>query len=303
MDDIKYNNTCKDPLALCSTSNKDKFWIDDYKVLYENNEYLNFVPQYKMSRNQQLNAISRLCFYMIIILLLFNRKETLFYIPITILIIIIMFNKLDVFDMLGRNKELSKIFKVREEDEQAKKQKYKMDAEIKYKTFEERTDEINKNKDYTIKTGFYDSNGDLVLNNFEPVPPNLNDPKSRYTVDELQDYEQNTCLLPTNDNPLMNIPTVDYGKANQPVPCNADDDNVNDLINVNFNHELFRDVDELWDKKNSQRQFYTLPNNAIPNMQNELANWLYKQPEGTMCKDVDMSNCIKFYDDLRYRTR
>jgi hypothetical protein len=101
----------------------------------------------------------------------------------------------------------------------------------------------------------------------------------------------------------MNTPATDYGKIDQPSACNADDDDINDSIKVNFNHELFRDVDELWDKKNSQRQFYTMPNTSIPNNQTEFAQWLYKIPEGTMCKNEDMSKCIKFYDDLRYRIR
>ena len=61
---------------------------------------------------------------------------------------------------------------------------------------------------------------------------------------------------------------------------------------VNFNHNLFRDVDELWERANSQRQFYTIPNTAIPNNQKEFANWLYRSPGGN-CK-TDQGRCGRF---------
>ena len=303
----KYVNTCQEPLAVCSTSQKDKFWLDDPTELYKN--YLTFIPKYEMTVNQQLNAISRFCLYMILLILIFNRGESVLFIPITILIVIILINKIDIVDKLSKVKELSKILQIREDNEQNRqiqeKEEYSSDINKEYKTYQEKIDEENSKKDYTIKTGYYDSNGTLRLGTMEYPPTRIDDhePILNYTIDEIDDYTKNTCRKPTSDNPLMNTPIVDYGKFNQPSACNDDDDNINDEIRVNFNHELFRDVDELWERGNSQRQFYTMPNTAIPNNQTEFAKWLYKRPEGTMCKDEDMSKCIKFYDDLRYRNR
>jgi hypothetical protein len=307
MTTTRYINECTEPLALCSTSTKTKFWLDDPKELYINNNYLIFVPKYEMTRNEQSNAISRLCFYAIIIILLFDRGETLLFIPVTILILIILANKLNVLDVIGKNKELARILNIRNEEKEVikKEEEYENepDVNIKYKTYQERIDDENKAKDYTLKTGYYDSNGDLVLGSAEYPPTSVPKKESNYTVDELRDYERKTCRIPTPDNPLMNLPTVDYGSPDQPVACNSNDDEINEQIKVNFNHELFRDIDEVWDKGNSQRQFYTMPNTAVPNMQSEFAEWSFKQPEGTVCKNVDMSNCVKFYDDLRYRVR
>lgn len=308
--DIQYVNTCDSPLALCNSSNKEKFWMDDITELYKNNNYLKFVPQYKMSKNEQLNTISRLCIYMIIIMLLFGRREMLLFIPITILFIIIMIKWLNLFDDQGPVKELNRVINIRKEDndalEAAKKIEYAQDGTVKYKSYEQLRDEENAQKDYIVKSGIIDSNGSLRLGQQEYPSTYLTQMEKKnnnYTIDELNDYEKNTCRMPTIDNPLMNPTVLDYGTEFQPEACNADDDDIKNEIRVNFNHELFRDVDELWERQNSQRQFYTMPNTSIPNKQTEFAHWLYRQPDGMRCKDSDMSKCINFYDDVRYRIR
>jgi len=302
---IKYENTCHDPLALCSTSNKDKFWLDDPKELYENGNYLLFIPKYEMTKNQQSNAISRLCFYMILLILIFGKGEIFLFIPITILILVILFNKVNMFDKFGGMKELRKIFSIREEDKVKNEETYTLDTNKTYPTYQERIDAENAEKPYTLKTGFYDSNGTLIVggDNNENPSTKTNNASTNYTADELKDYKKNTCKKPTPDNPLMNLQATDWGNINIPEACNADDDDIKDDIAVNFNHDLFRDVDEVFDKANSQRQFYTMPNTSIPNNQTEFAQWLYRKPKGTLCKDEDMSKCIHFYDDVRYRIR
>src|SRR5690242_12724170 len=92
-ENIKYSNSCGDPLELCKISDKEQFWLDDPTELYKNDNYMKFVPKYEMTRNQQLNAITRFCIYMIIIILAFNRGEYLLILPISLLIIAILFKK------------------------------------------------------------------------------------------------------------------------------------------------------------------------------------------------------------------
>ena len=300
---IKYENTCDAPLALCSTSNKDKFWFDNPKELYENEGYLSIIPKYEMTRNQQSNAISRLCIYAIILILLFNRGQSLLFIPVTILLLTILFNKVHLFDKLGHTKELNKILDIREMAK--RKVEETPDVNPTYETYQDRIDNENAQKLYTVKSGVYDSNGELHLDYQQNPAKYCNGcNKNDYTADEMRDYRKNTCRKPTIDNPLMNTPVTDFGSINQPSACNEDDENIKDNIKVNFNHELFRDVDEVFERSNSQRQFYTLPNTAIPNMQTEVAEWLYKQPDTIMCKENgDLSKCSVFYDDVRYRIR
>jgi len=96
----------------------------------------------------------------------------------------------------------------------------------------------------------------------------------------------------------MNPDVTEYNSGNIPAACNADDEGINDGTKVFFNHELFRDVDELWEKKNSQRQFYTVPNTSVPNNQVEFAHWLYSGIPN--CKE-DGTACLRYRDLRRER--
>lgn len=109
------------------------------------------------------------------------------------------------------------------------------------------------------------------------------------------------CRAPTPDNPLMNTPPVDYGAGYIPAACNADDSEINDDIKVNFNHGLFSSVYEVWERENAERQFYTMPNTAVPNNQTEFALWLYGLPPSANCKE-EQEGCLR-YDDLRSTPR
>ena len=303
---ISQKNTCNDPLALCDTSNKDKFWLDDPTVLYTNSNYTKIIPKYEMTRNQQLNSITRFCIYMIILILAFNRGEYILILPIAILIVVILFKKFNNNDLYGGAKEISKILNIRQEKENHQnaliKREYSQDGSPKLKTPIEMEDEEEKNKDYIIKSGKYSSDNKLSLGTKEKPSEYLRERnESLYTIDELADYEKNTCRKPTNDNPMMNPAITEFGAGDPPAACNADDDDIKESIKVNFNHQLFRDVDELWERENSQRQFYTMPNTTIPNNQNEFASWLYKLPSSQNCKE-DNSGCLR-YSDIRFRSR
>jgi len=307
---------CNNPLALCKTSKHEKFWMDDASELYKDNNYIKFIPKYEMTREEQLNSLSRCAIYMLILLILFRRSESWLYIPITILIIAIMLNYFNKYDKDGKRKDLQKILNIRaetrEEEKEGFRKEYAHDGDVKitnpdidpidFNQPEEDVDILGNKKDYKLESGYYDSNGQLrmgtkeKLNKFYEKGP---DP-SLYTIDELLDYEKNTCRKSTMDNPMMNPNITEFGNNNDPpAACNADDDEIKESIKVNFNHQLFRDVDELWERENSQRQFYTMPNTAIPNNQTEFANWLYGG--ATACKS-DSTACLR-YDDLRTTRR
>lgn len=303
---MSYDNACNAPLALCKTSIKESFWLDDPTELYKNDNYTKFFPKYEMTRNQQLNAITRFALYMIILILAFNRGEVLLVIPIAILIVIVLIKKFNKDDIYGKDKEVDKILKIRKDKEEyvrtLKNKEYSQDGDKKYKTFTEMEEEDEKLKDYKLKSGYYDPDNKLNLGTKEKPSDYLrrNEP-SLYTVDELLDYEKNTCRRPTSDNPFMNPSAVEFGNGDPPAACNAEDDEIKESINVNFNHQLFRDVDELWERENSQRQFYTMPNTAIPNNQKEFAEWLYKLPASANCKE-EGDGCLR-EDSLRFRIR
>lgn len=112
----------------------------------------------------------------------------------------------------------------------------------------------------------------------------------------------NTCTRPTIDNPFMNVTMKDYlnidkkGSIKNRTPaCDSNNPTVKKELDNNFNHNLYKDVDDVFGKFNSQRQFYTMPSTTIPNRQDEFANWLYKSPK--TCKE-DSDFCYR-YEDLR----
>jgi hypothetical protein len=147
------------------------------------------------------------------------------------------------------------------------------------------------------KSGYFDSANYLIMD--PKQTPFASCPEGTGVVNQLP----NVCRLPTINNPLMNPAATEFGVNNLPAACNANDEDIQDEIKVNFNHELFRDVEsEVWERRNSIRQFYTLPNTAIPNNQTEFANWLYRLPTSANCKE-DTSACLRYdpkYDNLKY---
>jgi hypothetical protein len=132
-----------------------------------------------------------------------------------------------------------------------------------------------------IQAGYYDSDGKIVIGGSPP--------KDR--------EKKKDCRMPTENNPFMNPLVSDYGNDNDPVPCNSDDVNVKKDINISFNKDLYRDVEDLFDVKNSQRQFYTIPAPTNPPDFVNFANWAYKPAQ--ICK-VDQDKCLRD-EDIRYK--
>jgi len=93
----------------------------------------------------------------------------------------------------------------------------------------------------------------------------------------------NVCALPTKDNPFMNVLLTDYvDNPNKPPNCDLTP-TINNEIESNFSYNLYQNVDSIWGKNNSQRQYYTTPNTTIPNDRESFQNWLYKT--GPTCKE------------------
>ena len=61
-------------------------------------------------------------------------------------------------------------------------------------------------------------------------------------------------------------------------------------VRNNFNNNLYRDVNDIFGKNNSQRQFMLNPIQTIPNNQNDFARWCYGRPP--TCKEGNGNQCI-----------
>lgn len=262
---------------------KYKFWLDSPKELYQEGKYLEILPNYNMTRVEQLNAIARFAIYMTILFLLFKKSGQWYYIPAIILILTILMHRIYKFDPKGREKELYLTHG---------RELMDGDLDSEYGVGGEHEHDIN----YELEVGQYDSNGNLLISgNYNKKKKNLN--RLDYSLNELDEYQKQSCRKPTKDNPFMNPPITDFSKEFSPSACNADDEDIKQEIEDTFDENLYRDIEDLFNVKNSQRQFYTVPVQGIPNDQEGFANWLYKQPN--TCKDSS-EMCLR-YEDLRYK--
>lgn len=256
------------------------FWLDDPKILFTDDNFKKILPENGMTRVEQLNAVTRFCIYFIILLLLFNRSSTWFYIPIIIIIVVIALYYIYVTDPDGKYKELMSTRQIYENN-------FGQDTEIQ---------NYNRIPEYSVESGSYDSDGNLFVGPEYDIYTNR-DKNLYYSLDDVINYDNATCRKPDKNNPFMNPILTDYDNEFPPQACNADDDEIKELIEENFNQNMYMDIDDMFNIKNSQRQFYTISVPAIPNDQNGLANWLYRTP--LTCKQ-DNEQCLR-YTDLRYQ--
>lgn len=82
-----------------------------------------------------------------------------------------------------------------------------------------------------------------------------------------------TCTPPTRDNPFANVLLTDLGKPSRPPACPYDA--VKDDVKANFNAGLVRNASDIYERENSQHQFYTMPvTTTIPDTA-AFSNFLY----------------------------
>ena len=101
------------------------------------------------------------------------------------------------------------------------------------------------------------------------------------------------CRIPTKENPFMNPKLTDFGNNKPPAPKSCPTYNnvgVQRRVEDLFNEDLYRDVTDVFGKNNSQRQFFTVPGNQVPNDQGAFAQWLYGRPP--TCKEGNATACL-----------
>ena len=97
-----------------------------------------------------------------------------------------------------------------------------------------------------------------------------------------------TCVSASESNPFMNPLPFDDRLRNE--ACSGVNPVNKMMIEQYFNKGLYRPVNDIFNKSNSQREFYTVPSTTFPNNQADFANWLYKTP-GT-CKEGNGNQCV-----------
>ena len=291
-------------------TNKNVFWLNDITTLYKDKKYLQFIPNSSMTRIEQLNSITRFCIYLLILFLLFDdSSDNWILLPIIgIIFMIILFNIFNI-DIDGKYKELARMRRIINNDtnlpDNINYRTYKVDLNGETKIIDIDDEEQHKyneqidNNDtnYILESGQYDSNGDINSDTYYGPLSNkqqLNDIK--YSLGEMRLYEKNNQLKPTSDNPFMNPSVNDFNSENITVPANSDDKDIQNDVEIKFNDDIYKDFQDVFNKKNSQRQFFTVAHN-VPNDQEAFARWCYKFPP--TCK-TQQEKCLR-YEDLRFK--
>lgn len=107
------------------------------------------------------------------------------------------------------------------------------------------------------------------------------------------------CRRPTRDNPFMNVLLTDVGAdpaGARGEACDlADDPAVAREAENAFERNLYRDVDDVFNRRASSRAFYTAASTTVPNDQTGFAEWLYR-PAGATCKEGSGEACYARLD-------
>ena len=98
------------------------------------------------------------------------------------------------------------------------------------------------------------------------------------------------CHKPTDNNPFMNILMSDYTQnPKRAKACDVSQAPVRKMTQKYFNHNLYRDVSDVFHKNASDRNYYTMPSTEIPNAQDKFLKFTYnidqtcKEGNGRIC--------------------
>ena len=101
-------------------------------------------------------------------------------------------------------------------------------------------------------------------------------------------------ISPSTHNPFMNFNIMNNTNNQEKQPINNDPK----LIENKFNEGLYKNVDDVFDKSHSDRQYFSMPWTGPSNEQGDYSKWLYNNLNNT-CK-IDQDKCQKsIYEDLR----
>lgn len=119
--------------------------------------------------------------------------------------------------------------------------------------------------------------------------------------DNFKNVNDNTCVKPTPDNPYMNFTIGDHiANPNRNEGCSIDDENIrNDQIKF-YRNGHNPDVNDLYGKTITDRNFYTMPSTSIVNDQQGFLNFLYG--DFGKCKS-EGKNCLKHQDNRFFKGR
>jgi hypothetical protein len=282
------------------------FWLEKPMTLI--NTFNKFIPTRNMTTIQQMNAITLFCIYALIILKIVdldNKFTTALFIGIIIILIFIYINRHKTPSNLNTPKSILKEnLDINDDDDDSFYDKIERDNKKNATNvdYSKKPKKVRFLKDIQVESGYYDSDDVLRLGKFKSEKnrnTELDEMVAKQSLNNQHLLNQNRepTIEPTGDNPFVNPLLSHFNTDSFPQPVNADDEDLKDKINLTYNKDLFRDLTDVFDVKNAERQFYTVPGGAIPNDQNKFAQWCYNTP--STCKE-DTRQCNLIPTDIRY---
>lgn len=118
---------------------------------------------------------------------------------------------------------------------------------------------------------------------------NVNRHDTNTDVDKMIDeINKDIYRLPDEDNPMMNQNVYELYDGKQAIPT-YNNPGVNKVVEDKWTDKLPQDSNDLFNRRNSQRQWYTMPNTEAMNKQTEFAKWCYATPP--TCKEGNGLQC------------
>lgn len=279
----------------------DVFWINDPYILLKN--YSSIVPSNSESRIKQMNSVTRFLIYFLILCTIFDSEEDFVLYIIIALILIVVFYYIYKTDEIGIANDLIS------QDDNSRENFLKLNNYIDdtmnkplIDLYDNKKNNVTKNdidSNIEVQSGYIDSNQNYKIGrdysdiNIKDYAKQENDKKKKKVSWEKNElYKKTNYKKPTAENPFMNIVMSDYlDGGNIAEPINVDSDIMQSEMQNLYNSSIYRNMDDVFERENSQRIFYSMPIRTIPNDQSEFANWLYLTAPS--CHE-DNNNCTYY---------
>ena len=104
----------------------------------------------------------------------------------------------------------------------------------------------------------------------------------------IDEINKDVYRIPEIDNPMMNQNLFDLYDDKKAIPT-YNNPGVKRKVEETLDSQVFKDSNDLFNRRNSQRQWYTMPNTEAMNRQTEFAKWCYMTPP--TCKEGNGLQC------------
>ena len=113
----------------------------------------------------------------------------------------------------------------------------------------------------------------------------------------IMDINKDVFREPDEDNPMMNQNYFDLYENKKAVPT-YNNPGMKRKVEETLDAGVYKDSNDLFNRRNSQRQWYTMPNTEAMNKQTEFAKWCYMTPP--TCKEGNGLQCSDAIPPRKY---